>query len=108
MKSIWSHGVAFGLGALCCGIAVKRHYAHVALTRPGIEAVFSAERGRGPGGLDRFGIQPGDILLNVNGVTDETMLKELVNGYNRGNVCITLERAEKTREICVRQKQGVR
>jgi type II secretory pathway component PulC len=54
--------------------------------------------------LDRFGIQPGDILLNVNGVTDETMLKELVNGYNRGNVCITLERAEKTHEICVRQK----
>jgi hypothetical protein len=107
LRSLSGYGAAFALGALCTFAAMR--YAHAPRERglrPGISAVFTANKpDRALGGLDRVGLQPGDILLSVNGVTDETMLKELVNGYNRGNVCVTLERDDKTQEVCIKRRE---
>jgi len=56
------------------------------------------------GGLGNFGIRPGDVLLSVNGIEDQKMFQELVDGYNRGKVCALYQRDETTREVCLQTK----
>ncbi len=56
------------------------------------------------GGLGNFGIRPGDIMLSVNGIKDQTMMQELVDGYNRGKVCVLYERESQTQEVCLLKK----
>ncbi len=56
------------------------------------------------GGLETFGIKSGDLLISINGVKDQTMFQELVDGYNRGKVCVLYERDEKQREVCWAKK----
>jgi hypothetical protein len=58
------------------------------------------------GGLGNFGIQSGDLLLSVNGIKDESMMQELVNGYNRGKVCVLYERERNVLEVCLEKKGG--
>ena len=50
------------------------------------------------------GIRPGDLLISVNGVRDQTMMNSLVDGYERGNVCVMFERDKMTHEICLRKQ----
>jgi len=60
------------------------------------------------GGLGNFGIRPGDVVTSVNGITDQTMFQELVDGYNRGKVCVVYDRDEVVREVCVDRKTPVK
>ncbi len=56
------------------------------------------------GGLGNFGIRPGDILMSVNGIKDQSMMQELIDGYNRGKVCAQYERDDVVREVCLETK----
>ncbi len=56
------------------------------------------------GGLGNFGIRPGDVVMSVNGVKDQSMFQEMVDGYNRGKVCVIYERDPHVNEVCLERK----
>lgn len=68
--------------------------------------IFSSEDNskKWEGGLETFGIKSGDLLISVNNIKDQSMFQELVDGYNRGKVCVLYERDEKKREVCWERK----
>lgn len=101
MKHLLGYVAAFGLGVIATFFYFR---SHPQPSKAPVTAVFNFDRRQQLGGIDKVGIQTGDILRSVNGVTDETMLKELVNGYNRGDVCVTLERESQTQEICMKRR----
>lgn len=103
MGAVLRYLATFGLGVVACLVYLRLHPPP---EKAPVTAVFNFDHRQALGGIDHLGIQNGDVLKSVNGVTDQSMLKELLNGYNRGDVCVTIERQSQTQEICVKRTSG--
>lgn len=90
MKRIFTHLLCFGLGALALWGFQKYQ------NKPARTVKESAL-------LGELGIRPGDLLLSVNGVANESMFDVMAEGFQKGDVCVVFERDSKKREVCLKR-----